>query len=76
MDSVDEIVMTTSDKVSSDANLGFSFSGNTSPNDTAGVLTLTGKDSEESLVMIMSIETLISKCITESQGTEAALEFN
>lgn len=62
VDSVDEIVMTTSDKISQTGGDGPNHSISSSSEDVAGVLHCAREGKEQQLVMIMDVDALVARC--------------
>ncbi|MEO1495100.1 MAG: chemotaxis protein CheW [Pseudomonadota bacterium] len=62
VDSVDEIVMTTSDKVSKDEKTGCGNTVRAASQDVCGVLRLRPEDKGNMLVMIMDVDALVARC--------------
>lgn len=63
VDSVDEIVMTTSENVSSDTGVGLSKTMSKASDDISGVLSVPRANSEKGLVMIMNVAALVSQFV-------------
>lgn len=73
VDCVDEIVMTTADKVSNDMDTGFSEKRDAATADVSGMLHVTRHNQDESLVMIMCVDALVSRfaSASEESGVDA-----
>lgn len=63
VDTVDEIVMTTTDRVSEDATQGFGNVVKLASDDVSGVLHVPRKDQENHMVMIMDPGALVRRCL-------------
>jgi purine-binding chemotaxis protein CheW len=66
VDCVDEIVMTTSDKVSNDMASGLSGARGVSSSDTSALLNVSREGEDGSLVMIMCVDALVARFASES----------
>ena len=77
VDGVDEIIMTTSDKVSNGSALGLTQESAVASKDVAGVLQVSGTDDKDSLVMIMCPDALVERLANEASalGVDAEAEF-
>ena len=74
VDCVNEIVMTTSDKVSDDLATGLLNSKQVGRSDVSGALDISRDGEEGSLVLIMSVEALVSRFAEASEEKEAGDE--
>lgn len=67
VDSVDEIVMTTTQQVSNERTSGLSGSMQAASSDVSGVLTVDRQGKDTMLVMIMSVDALVARLIGASE---------
>lgn len=75
VDSVDEIVMTTSESVSNDRGSGYDDTVSIAAEDVNGVLQVTREGESNFMVMIMDVQSLIKRCVG-SLNTDVSVAQN